>query len=778
MKPFAIVIPWFGRDLRGGAEMHAWQIASRLAARGRVVEVLTTCCRAAQDDWNVNHLPEGVTREPEGFSVRRFRVDKKRGKVLGRVGSRLGSLPKTALKPGVSPVDAADTAAFCRDFMKSRALLRHVARNADSYHSFLFIPYLYGPIINGVPLVADKAWLLPCLHDEAYAYLPQVAAMFHQARGILFLSEGEFEVAVRLYGPGIVPKSVVVGGGVEIPDAAAVAVSARRAFPFGGDPYLLCVGRKCPGKNTPLIVEAFQAFKKSHPGSKLKLVLAGPGSADLNGLDGQVFDLGVVTEGDKLALLDGCRALLQPSENESFSRVIREAWFRAKPVVVHRDCLATATTVRSCNGGWLAAAVVEWSEVFGKLDQMPPAALEAKGAAGQRYARDMADWNHVMDRYEAVLFAPSTDSSGSPRRRSLPAKQAIHQILPALAYGDAISNHARWIRRQLQQMGFESVILAHHVDPRVAAECRVFSPECIKATDGVIYHHSIGSEVTPHVVAHPGPKCLIYHNITPAEFYELFRPEIARLLRQGREALRLLADNFPISVGDSEYNASELREAGFAAPGILPICVDPSLWNLPPDARLMDRLQRGQTNLLFVGRLSPSKKQDDLLLAFKAYLDLDPKAELHLVGSGGENDPYVAYLRYVARTLGLRERVDFAGLVNEAQLAAYYRTARLFWSMSEHEGFCVPLVEAMWHDVPVFAYKSSAVAETLGAGALLFTQKENVSEVAAAAWFLAEDAALRAKVIAAQRQRRLFCSPAAVAVELKQLVTRVLAPSS
>jgi glycosyltransferase involved in cell wall biosynthesis len=291
----------------------------------------------------------------------------------------------------------------------------------------------------------------------------------------------------------------------------------------------------------------------------------------------------------------------------------------------------------------------------------------------------------------------------------------------------------------------------------------------------VLYHHSIGSELTPHVIVHSGPKCLIYHNITPAEFFESFRPEFARLLRQGREELKPLARSFPVSVGDSEYNAGELCEAGFMSPGVLSICVDPGQWCHPADPQLMEQLQRGQTNVLFVGRLAPSKKQDDLLRAFKAYLELDPTAMLHIVGDGDVNDPYVAYLRYVTEFLELGERVNFAGLVNDAQLAAYYRTARLFWSMSEHEGFCVPLVEAMWHDVPVLAYKSSAVTGTLGAGGLLFTHKENVSELAVVAWLLTRDAGLRDKVIAAQRQRRRFCSPAAIAVELEQMVEQALA---
>jgi glycosyltransferase involved in cell wall biosynthesis len=770
MKPLAIVIPWFGRDLKGGAETQTWQIATRLAARGHAVEVLTTCCHSHHDNWAVNHLPAGLAKEPEGFSIRRFPVARRNKRAFERVMGRLHGLHKSALKPGVSPLNETETAVFSHELIKSPSLLAHLTRHAKDYHAFVFIPYLYGPILNGLPLVSGKAWLQPCLHDESYAYLPPVARIFHQARGVLFNSEGEMELALRLYGPAIQPKSIVVGEGVEVPEIAAPEHRRARPAVLGDTPYVLCLGRKERGKNSHLLLDAFRRFKAAHPASRLKLVYAGVGRIHVDDLPGQAYDLGVVSEADKLALLDGCRALFQPSENESFSRVMMEAWLRARPVAAHRDCLATATAVRHCDGGWLAADEAEWSALFAELERLPQETLAAKAAAGQRYARDIADWDRVMDRYEAVLFAERAHEPRLPRA----TRQAVHQVLPNMSYGDAISNHARWIRGQLRQMGFDSEIFVRYVDPRVAAECRVFSPGCIKPADAVLYHHSIGSELTPHVVAHTGPKCLIYHNVTPPEFYELFRPEFAELLRQGRESLKRLAREFPISAGVSGYNANELSEAGFNSPGVMPLCIDPTQWNLLPDARLMRELQRGHNNLLFVGRLSPSKKQDDLLRAFKAYLEFDPAAALHIVGDGEPDDPYVAYLRHTAKVLGLAGRVNFAGMVNDAQLAAYYRTARIFWSMSEHEGFCVPLVEAMWHDVPVLAYKSSAVAETLGAGGVLFTRKANLSEAAAAAWFLVQDAALRAKVIAAQRQRRLFCSPAVVAAELRKLIERVL----
>ena len=771
MKQIAIVTPWFGRALKGGAEQQAWQIAARLAGRGHGIEVLTTCCRSHQDDWATNHISPGLTNEPEGFRIRRFPVEPRNRNEFDRVCSYLLSLPKSSLKIGISPLNDVDAAIFSQELIKSPALLDYLKENANTYLAFIFMPYLYGPILNGLPLVAAKSYLQPCLHDEAYAYLPQVADLFRQARGILFNSEGESELAARLFGPGIIPKSIIVGEGVEVAEASQPVAPPAGTFPFGSAPYVLCLGRKGPGKNSHLLLNAFRHFKTMLPDSTLKLVYAGSGDIELNGLQGQVFDLGTVSDHEKLALLDGCRALFQPSDNESFSRVMMEAWLRGRPVAVHRHCSATATAVRQCDGGWLASYEFEWSELFADLECATPEELNAKGCEGRKYARETADWQKVMDRYEAALL-PRDPSRGHPRH-SLPLtpSQAVHQVLPNLTYGDAISTHARWIRQQLRNAGYASEIFARYIDPRVADECHLFTAGCIQPQDAILYHHSIASELTPHVVAHPGPKCLIYHNITPAEFFEPFRPELARLLREGREDLKVLARHFPVSVGDSEYNAYELQESGFANPGVLPICVDPAKWNLAADPALMDKLQGNGTNLLFVGRLSPQKKQEDLIRIFRRYLEFEPTARLHLVGGTDSADPYLSHLHRTADSLGLNGQVNFAGHINDAQLAAYYRTADLFWSMSEHEGFCVPLVEAMWFEIPVLAFKSTATPETLGPAGLLFTTKQDEQELAALAHVLVRDQKLRRKLLASQHGRRSQYLPAAVAPRLFSIVT-------
>ncbi|MDP8936037.1 MAG: glycosyltransferase, partial [Cyanobacteriota bacterium] len=394
-----------------------------------------------------------------------------------------------------------------------------------------------------------------------------------------------------------------------------------------------------------------------------------------------------------------------------------------------------------------------------KIDQIGKEQLAKYGVKGQAYAKENAAWDKIIERYEAALglsgeVAPLTEH----RDKNL---QEIHQLLPNLNYGDAISNQALGIRDYLRNLGYKSDIYVRYVEGRVAHEAKAFQPQSISPKAGLIYHHSIGSEVTDYAITHPGSKCLIYHNITPAKFFLPYRPEFAKLLEAGRTALSQLAEKFPVSAGVSAYNAAELLTSGFDEPALLPIAVDPRKWDIPADTSLMQQLQDGKSNLLFVGRIAPNKCQEHLLEAFAHYLTMDREARLILVGWGDISDPYYRHIVNTIQKLNLTKYVLISGQVNDAQLLAFYRTAHLFWSMSEHEGFGVPLVEAMLFDVPILAYKSSAVPETLGEAGLMFTSKDDLVQVAALAKLLVKDNLLRAKVINMQRRRRNYFSTAA-----------------
>lgn len=771
MKPLAIVIPWFGKDLKGGAEQQGWQVATRLARRGHKIEVLTTCCRSFQEDWTVNHLKARVSQE-EGVNIRRFQVERRDRDTFAEVNRRLLSIPSSKLKPGLNPVPFKDAEKFCSENISSPQLLNFLKNKKDQYQAFLFLPYLYGPILKGLPIVSDRAFLQPCLHNEVYAYLPQVANIFHGARGLLFISEGEAQLAQQLYGPGIISKSLVAGAGVEAGQHYDEAISQVGEISLKQERFVLYLGRRDATKNTDLLVKAYTTFKQQHPNSSLKLVLAGPGNTSFNGFVPGLMDLGLIPESEKEALLANCLALLQPSQNESYSRVMMEAWFYGRPVAAYRECLATAMAVEAAQGGWLAKTETEWVELLAKIDHLEEEQLTKYGTNGQVYAQENAVWDKVIERYEAALGLSQPPIAIAAQPRGTRFKE-IHQLLPNLAYGDAISNHALAIRDHLRHCGYKSDIFVRYVDEQVAHEAIVFQPKRITPQAGLIYHHSIGSELTEYAIAHPSAKCLIYHNITPAEFFLPYRPEFAKLLEKGRSELKQLAQHFPLSVGDSAYNAAELAASGFHQPGVLPIAVDPKKWDMPADETLMQKLQDGKTNLLFVGRLAPNKRQEHLLEAFAHYLTMDQEARLILAGYGDANDPYYRHLISCIQKWGLTNHVMLTGQVNNAQLLAFYRTAHLLWSMSEHEGFCVPLVEAMWFDIPVLAYKSSAVPETLGEAGLMFTSKEDLVMVAALAKIIARDESLRSKIIKVQRHKRNSFLPELVQKHLNNLVTQM-----
>jgi len=335
VKPVAVVIPWFGRELKGGAEQLAWQVSNRLAKRGHAVEVLTTCCASFLEDWSTNHLPAGV-ESLDGLVVRRFKVDRRNGELFNQANTHGLSVPAESLRPGSNPFTFGTGDLFVAENINSQALERYLKRKSKKYHAFIFLPYLYGVILNGLPLVAEKAWLQPCLHDEVYAYLPAVEHLMRSCHGLLYNSLGEERLAHNLFGPGIDRKGHVVGVGVESFDLGQDPLPTRVAdIELPEKKYVLCLGRRDATKNTAMLVSAYQKFRARHPQNELQLILAGPGEEQFGLSVPGVHDLGLVSEMDKESLLSNCRALFQPSRNESYSRVIMEAWFYNRPVAAH-----------------------------------------------------------------------------------------------------------------------------------------------------------------------------------------------------------------------------------------------------------------------------------------------------------------------------------------------------------------------------------------------------------------------------------------------------------
>jgi glycosyltransferase involved in cell wall biosynthesis len=301
----------------------------------------------------------------------------------------------------------------------------------------------------------------------------------------------------------------------------------------------------------------------------------------------------------------------------------------------------------------------------------------------------------------------------------------VHQLLAALSYGDAIGNEALAIQRQLRAAGHDSDIFAELVHPRVAHLARplweygeVSSPETV-----CIYHFSIGSAAGRLAHAAPDRLVVVYHNITPARFFLGFHQHLAGLCHHGRRELEAFAPRTELGLGDSELNRAELEAAGFARTAVLPIVLDLSLYERPPSPVVRGRYDDGRVNVLFVGRVIPNKRFEDLIRSFAVFQRfLNRRSRLLLVGDTRGFERYLRRLRELVSELRLEE-VVFTGQVDDDELYAYYRIADVFLCLSEHEGFCVPLQEAMIFRLPVVAYDAGAVRETLRGGGLLLRDK-------------------------------------------------------
>jgi glycosyltransferase involved in cell wall biosynthesis len=352
----------------------------------------------------------------------------------------------------------------------------------------------------------------------------------------------------------------------------------------------------------------------------------------------------------------------------------------------------------------------------------------------------------------------------------------VNQWLPAAHKDDAVGGSARRLRDVLRRMGYESEIYALTIDDELRAEIRSFGEAEARRGDVTIFHFPLPSLMTEAFRSLTGARVLYYHNVTPAHFFAPFDPGLFRLAVLGREQVSRLVGSTDLALGVSEYNRRELEEIGFARTDVLPLAVDLSRVTSSPRVPAIDRMLDDElVNFLFVGRIVPNKRiEDHLKLAehYKRYVDAYYR--FIFVGRYDAVPRYYATIRaLMAEYRLIGERFVFTGPVPDAELAAYYRHAAVYVSLSEHEGFCAPLVEAMAADVPVLAYATAAVPETLGGAGVQFAPKdlEYAAELLGA---LAFDDDLRAHVIAGQRRRLRDFSDDQVERELAQALSLVL----
>lgn len=327
----------------------------------------------------------------------------------------------------------------------------------------------------------------------------------------------------------------------------------------------------------------------------------------------------------------------------------------------------------------------------------------------------------------------------------------VHQVLATLGYGDAIGHEVMGIRRALRQAGYDSEIFVETADPRLE-DLTVDYREmvgCVADEDVLIHHFSIGSRASRTAYALPGRMVLVYHNITPPHYFLGVHKDLVKLCFRGRRELTAYVDRCSLALGDSEYNRAELEALGFPRTGVLPVVPDFTHLDGPPQRAFTAEFDDEWTNILFVGRVIPNKKFENVIRAFHAYRARhNARSRLLLAGSYSGFEKYLAMLHALVARLGTPD-VHFLGHVSNEELSSLYDVADLFLCASEHEGFCVPLVEAFYKRIPVLAYAATAVPSTMDGGGVLYDTEDPV-EVARIMDAVLDDPRVEEAVVASQ----------------------------
>ena len=338
----------------------------------------------------------------------------------------------------------------------------------------------------------------------------------------------------------------------------------------------------------------------------------------------------------------------------------------------------------------------------------------------------------------------------------MPFARALHQVTAGFHEGDAISREAVVIRDAARSRGLAAEIFTdpRHLQPASRRQVRSISrARSFRDPDTLwLLHFSAGSRVNAAFCQLAGRRALLYHNITPPHYFRAINGPTADVLEQGRKQLRDLLDDVDLILADSEFNAAELRALGAGDVAVVPVAVDTSRLDVAPDPRIIERFDDSLHNVLFVGRGAPNKRIEDLVRTFHLYqCRINSHARLIVVGSFGGAEPYHHWLSGLLLELDQRN-VYLEGFRSDAELAACYRVADVFLCLSEHEGFCVPLVEAMHFGVPIVAFAAAAVPETLGDSGILLHSRDPEYTVEILER-LRRDRTLRDGVVRRQRRR-------------------------
>lgn len=331
----------------------------------------------------------------------------------------------------------------------------------------------------------------------------------------------------------------------------------------------------------------------------------------------------------------------------------------------------------------------------------------------------------------------------------------IIQLVSSLNFGDAVGNDALAIKHMLEGAGYATAIFTFAVHPKIKEE-NVYNIDLLPelTEDDIIIYHYASEDGFQKLIEETAAKVVLrYHNVTPPEFFHGYDEKAETITRKGLAQIKSMRDAIDYGMVDSEQNKKDLEQMGYECPiSVVSILIPFKDYEQQPDLDVVNGYSDGNTNIVFVGRIVPNKKFEDVIACFAAYKKkYDPAARLFLVGNYQETDAYYQHLQEYIKECGV-ENVIFPGHIAFRTILAYYKIADLFLCMSEHEGFCVPLVEAMFFETPIVAYASTAIPGTLGGSGVLVESKEP-ERVAEKIHQVIEDEQYKNEIVKEQKKR-------------------------
>ncbi len=330
----------------------------------------------------------------------------------------------------------------------------------------------------------------------------------------------------------------------------------------------------------------------------------------------------------------------------------------------------------------------------------------------------------------------------------------IDQLIPAFHKGDAIGDTGLHMKQFLRSKGFSSQIYCLNCDEDLENDSEFFKnfkkPE---RSDITILHYALPSPLTKEFMELSNKKVMIYHNITPPEFFIDYSEEMTRISMLGRKELQSLVSHVDLAFADSEYNRSELEEMGYEQTEVFSLFVDFDKYEKSESKFIYNLFNDDRINIVFVGRIVPNKKIDDLIKVVFYYKKfISPLVRLIVIGKTSSLPKYYQSLIRLADEFYLKpEEICFTGHIPDEEMFAIYKASDLFLSMSEHEGFGLPFIESMVFDVPILAYNCTAVPYTLdGAGILI--NKKKIDYISELVDIVARNNQIRNEIIKRQKQ--------------------------